>query len=55
MTQNTKRQFGGRDRLAVLDIETIAPEVEDGSFPPWATHSPVVASVLTATLQRYGR
>jgi len=43
------------DQLAVLDIETIAPPVADGGFPPWPTHSPVVASVLTASRERYGQ
>lgn len=42
-------------RLAVIDIETIAPATEDNSFPPWPTHRPVVASVLTADRQRYGQ
>lgn len=54
MTKFNTRQFGDRDRLAVLDIETIAPATPDGSFPPWPLHLPLVASVLTATLQRYG-
>jgi len=36
-------------RLAILDIETVSgEEVEEGEFPPWATHVPVVISVLTA-------
>lgn len=36
--------------VAVLDIETIVPkgQPEDGSFPKWPLHRPVVASVLTA-------
>ena len=35
--------------LAFLDIETVSgEEMEDGAFPPWATHSPVVVSILTA-------
>lgn len=42
-------------RLAVLDIETVAPATEDNSFPPWPTHRPVVASVLTADRHRYGQ
>jgi|LakMenEpi03Aug12_release.lakeMendotaPanAssembly.Ray.scaffolds.fasta_scaffold256129_2 hypothetical protein len=54
MTQYKIRQFGDGDRLAVIDIETIAPPVEDNGFPPWPTHSPLVASVLTASLERYG-
>ena len=55
MTQYKTRQFGNKDRIAVLDIETIAPPVEDNGFPPWPTHSPLVASVLTASLERYGQ
>lgn len=35
------------DHVQVLDIETLAPEAEDGSFPPWPLHEPVCASVLT--------
>lgn len=42
-------------RLAVLDIETVAPATADNSFPPWPTHRVVVASVLTADRQRYGQ
>lgn len=35
--------------LAFLDCETISgEEMENGGFPPWATHSPIVVSVLTA-------
>jgi len=41
--------------LAVLDIETVAATTEDNSFPPWPTHRPVVASVLTADRRRYGQ
>lgn len=42
-------------RLAFLDIETISgEEMEDGAFPPWPTHSPVIASVLTADLDAHG-
>ena len=41
--------------LAVLDIETISgEEMEDGGFPPWTTHTPVVASVLTADYDAHG-
>jgi predicted PolB exonuclease-like 3'-5' exonuclease len=42
------------DHLAVLDIETIAPPVADEGFPPWATHSVIVVSILIATKERYG-
>lgn len=42
-------------RLAVLDIETISgEEMEDGGFPPWPTHTPVVASILTADRDAHG-
>lgn len=41
-------------RLACLDIETIAPPTPHGAFPPWPTHLPVVASVLTADQVDYG-
>jgi hypothetical protein len=41
-------------RLAVLDIETISSaEVEEGVFPPWASHVPVVVSILTADCDPY--
>lgn len=41
--------------LAFLDIETVSgEEMEDGGFPPWPTHTPVVASVLTADLDAHG-
>ncbi len=41
--------------LAILDIETISgEEMEDGGFPPWPTHTPVVASVLTADRDAHG-
>ena len=35
------------DHVQVLDIETLAPANENGSFPPWPLHEPVCASVLT--------
>jgi len=41
--------------LAFLDIETISGEkMEDGGFPPWPTHTPVVASILTAEYDAHG-
>lgn len=44
------------DHLCVLDIETISgEEMEDGGFPPWPLHTPVVASLLTADLNREGQ
>lgn len=30
------------------DIETIAPQLPDGSFPPWPTHRPVAIGFATA-------
>lgn len=55
MTLHKQRRSGNRDRLAVLDIETIAPPVAGDAFPPWPTHTPVVASILTADRERYGQ
>lgn len=41
--------------IVVIDIETISSErPEDGSFPPWPSHSCVVASLLTADLDQHG-
>lgn len=41
--------------LAFLDIETISTqEMEDGSFPPWPTHLPIVCSILTADYDAHG-
>jgi len=42
-------------RLCALDIETVAPPSPDVSFPPWPTHRPVVASLLTADQMPYGQ
>lgn len=42
-------------RLAILDCETVAPATDDDSFPPWPTHRPVVASILSADRNRYGQ
>lgn len=55
MTQYKTSRSSRPGHLAVLDIETIAPPIADDGFPPWPMHSPVVASVLTATRQRYGQ
>ena len=41
-------------RVATLDIETLAPPAPDDKFPPWPTHRPIVASVLTADQAAYG-
>ena len=41
-------------KIAVLDIETLAPPAADGKFPPWPTHRCLVASVLTADQVPYG-
>ena len=41
--------------MVALDIETVSgEEMEDGGFPPWPTHMPVVASLLTADRDAYG-
>lgn len=42
-------------RIAVLDIETLAPPAPSGGFPPWPTHRPLVASVLSADQVQYGQ
>jgi 3'-5' exonuclease len=41
--------------LCALDIETLAPSLADGAFPPWPSHRPVLASLLTADQVPYGR
>ena len=54
MTRYTQKPFEDRS-IAVIDIEAISGEQpEDGSFPPWPTFTPVVASVLQADLDSYG-
>lgn len=54
MTRSYQKPFEERS-LAVLDIEAISGEqLEDGSFPPWPTFTPVVASVLQANLNNHG-
>lgn len=35
-------------QVLAYDIETIAPQVEDGSFPPWPTHQPVAVGFAEA-------
>lgn len=43
------------NNLVTLDVETISSEVPvDGSFPPWPTQTPIVASVLTAERDQEG-
>lgn len=43
------------NNLVVLDIETISSEVpDDSSFPPWPTHTPIVASLLTTERDQDG-
>lgn len=34
--------------ILAYDIETIAPQVGDGSFPPWPTHQPVAIGFVEA-------
>ncbi|PZU56409.1 MAG: hypothetical protein DI547_16620 [Sphingobium sp.] len=36
------------------DIETIAPQLPDGSFPPWPTHRPVAIGFATAWQSPHG-
>lgn len=55
MSSSYARRVGKLDKIAVLDIETIAPPVAENAFPPWPVHQPVVASILTATRERYGQ
>ncbi len=55
MSSPNGRRLGRLDKIAVLDIETIAPPVAENAFPPWPVHEPVVASILTATGERYGQ
>ena len=53
--QRLRTQFNEKS-LCVIDIETVSCEQpEDGSFPPWPTHLPVVASLLTADFDHSGR
>lgn len=42
-------------KLCVLDIETLAPPLPSGGFPPWPTHRPLVASLLIAEQVAYGQ
>lgn len=52
--QRLRTQFNEK-AICVLDIETVSTEpTEDGSFPPWPTHIPVVASLLSADLDHHG-
>ena len=55
MTHRQLRTQFNEKSICVLDIETISTEVmEDGSFPPWPTHTPVIASLLCADLDHRG-
>jgi hypothetical protein len=43
------------EHLVALDIETVSgEEMPDGAFPPWPTHSPIVASMLIADRYTFG-
>lgn len=42
-------------KVCVIDIETLAPPASSGGFPPWPTHRPIVASLLTADQAPYGQ
>jgi hypothetical protein len=55
MHQGRLRTKFNERSVCVLDIETISSEqMEDGRFPPWPTHTCVVASMLTADLDHHG-
>lgn len=55
MNRYQQRPIFDDRHLAFLDIETVSgEEMEDGGFPPWPTHTPVVASVLTADFDAHG-
>ncbi len=55
MSRYQPRAIFDENRLAFCDIETISgEEVENGGFPPWASHIPVVVSVLTADRNLHG-
>lgn len=54
MSRYQPKQFEDR-HLAVVDIEAISGEQpDDGSFPPWPTFTPILASVLQADRNSYG-
>jgi hypothetical protein len=38
--------------VLAYDIETIAPQLNDGEFPPWPTHQPVAIGFAEATQHR---
>jgi hypothetical protein len=55
MNYNQLRIQFNENAICVLDIETVSKEVmEDSSFPPWPSHQPVVASLLTADYDHHG-
>lgn len=55
MTYHRSRPQLDEDHIVVIDIETISSETqEDGSFPPWPTHTPIVVSLLTADRDKEG-
>jgi hypothetical protein len=55
MSFHRPRAVFNENSLCVLDIETICgEETEDGSFPPWCLHTPVVACLLTAGRDTHG-
>lgn len=48
MSRYQPRTVFDDQHICVLDIETISgEEMPEGGFPPWPTHTPVVASALT--------
>jgi hypothetical protein len=55
MNFHRPRAVFNENSLCVLDIETISGEdMEDGSFPPWPLHTPVVACLLMAVRDSCG-
>ena len=55
MSRYQSRPIFDDRHLAFLDVETVSgEEMEDGGFPPWPTHSPVICSILTADYDKYG-
>lgn len=55
MSRYQPRTLFDQNNLCVIDIETIScEEMKNGGFPPWPTHMPVVASMLTADRDAYG-
>ncbi len=55
MSYHRPRAIFNENNLCVLALETISSEeMEDGSFPPWCLHTPVVACLLMAARDSHG-